>query len=113
MIKNIKTQVLINMLDIRMNRCLLDMERAMKKDGKLMVDTHNSYYILWGGGHFSFDAFDTMKELKAKLQKQEEIEITEDTFSLPELVQLLKACDPSEVRSYLVDCLIARLKPSK
>lgn len=114
MIKNIEARVLINMLDTRMNSCMCAMTRAIKDQNyQLVVTNPNGQFITWKGGHFSFSAFDTMKELKARLQKREEIEIAEDTFSLSELTQLLKACDHSEVRSFLVDCLIARLIPSK
>lgn len=114
MIKKIRTQVLMDMLDVRMNACMCKMTNAIKDQNyKLVVDNPNCQFITWKGGHFSFKAFDTMKELKAKLQNQEEIDVDENTFSLSELVQLLKAADFSEVRSHLVDCLIARVIPSK
>ena len=109
--KKIETQALINMLDTRITSCLCKMTRTLpEKEYKFTVEGSGCYpCITWEGGHFSFKAFDTMKELKAKLQKQAEIDVNEDTFTLSELVQLLKACDNSEIRSFLVDCLVCRV----
>ena len=79
-----------------------------EKDYKIRSDESGGFHIIWDNGHFSFPSYNLMFELKKKLQMEEEIDVDENTFTIAELTQLLKACDNSEVRSHLVDCMLEK-----